>query len=325
MVIKQQTEKSTHILPSYGALVLAGLSFGSIPVISAIMRDLSASSLEQTFLRLALGCGIALMIIAFYFRENYPIFQRSTFFSIQINYFLQGFLLSLMIIVYLSSVALKTPVGEAALLVQIHPFFTLLLSAIFLREKVTPEKVLALVLALFGVLAITTPWKQEKFFTNLLGDLLASANGLFYSLYLVLGRKNADDRSTIASQLSIAWVLVWGFLTGLPLIFFLTLLPLPPSLGLFRVSMLISPSILILGILLALFGSALPYGLIMYASTHVESSKAAIILLDEPIGAIVFGFLILGEAITLEYIVGGFLLLTASSIIIRTLTKNNHS
>lgn len=79
--------------------------------------------------------------------------------------------------------------------------------------------------------------------------------------------------------------------------------------------------VLLLGLLFALLGSFLPYGLVMVSSNYIESSKASILLLSEPIGVIILGALILGEEITIWYIGGGITLLLA--IIIAILSLKN--
>ena len=52
------------------------------------------------------------------------------------------------------------------------------------------------------------------------------------------------------------------------------------------------------GFLLAFFGSLIPYGLIMIATRFIESSKASLLLLTEPISAIALAAIILNETIT---------------------------
>ena len=46
----------------YVAAIFGGLSFGTIPILSAILRDNNASSLEQSSIRLFFGAIIGLYI-----------------------------------------------------------------------------------------------------------------------------------------------------------------------------------------------------------------------------------------------------------------------
>ncbi|MCG3220817.1 MAG: DMT family transporter, partial [Candidatus Heimdallarchaeota archaeon] len=71
------------------------------------------------------------------------------------------------------------------------------------------------------------------------------------------------------------------------------------------------------------FGSLIPYGLIMIATRYIESSKASLLLLTEPIGAVALAAIILNETITIWYVVGGLAILTAACVTILTSIKES--
>ncbi len=310
-------------LAGYIVAILAGFSFGSIPIISAFLRDAGVSSVEQTFLRLLFGGSVGIVLIIIFYYTKSDEFYLSATGLLQKTYIFQGFFFSIGIVVFLSSIALETPVGEAALLVQIHPFVTLILASLFLGEKITSSKIGALILALTGLLLLTQPWTWESFMSSLPGDLLAAANGFFYSIYILAGTWSNKHRKNVSPTLSIAWVLFWGVFIGLPILMILTFFPLPTQLTAFSLANILTFEILILGILLALFGSIIPYGLVMLSNTfNVESSRQSILMLGEPIGAIVLGAWLLSEEITIWYLFGGTALLLAIIIIILS-SKNN--
>ncbi len=52
-----------HKSVGYLAAILGGLSFGAIPVVSATLRDLGVSSVEQSLLRLFVGSLVGVCII----------------------------------------------------------------------------------------------------------------------------------------------------------------------------------------------------------------------------------------------------------------------
>jgi len=306
-----------NISLGYVIAIIAGFSFGTIPVISALLRDVGASSLEQSLLRLFFGAlaGGGTLLLFLFTKPNE--IQSSFNYSLQKTYFLQGLLFSIMILVYLSAIAVGTPVGEAAFLIQIHPIITFLLGWLFLKEEINLSKILALFLAMLGLVILTSPWEWYSFLSSIIGDLLAMSNGILYALYLLLGRWSLKYRADISPTLSIAWVLLWGFLTGLPVILFLSLFPLQQEITAFSLTILLSPNIILLGILLTLFGSIIPYGLIMMSSSYdIESSKQSILLLGEPISAMILGMLILSERITFWYVIGGGALIAAIILIL---------
>jgi len=122
------------------AAIVSGISFGFISIFSALLRNEGASSFEQTFLNLMYGALVGFIILLVYsqLRKEYIIFSLNI--ELQKTYFLQGFLLFTMLLAYLSSIAIGTPIGEVALLAQIHPIITLLLARIFIRSKLMLKK-----------------------------------------------------------------------------------------------------------------------------------------------------------------------------------------
>ena len=293
-------------------LIIAGLSFGNTPILSAILRDNNVSALEQVFIRAVIGSlfGIIVILLTFQFLNRGEIYHALTK-NNQFFYAIQGLILTIMIMVYFISIALDTPVGEAALLVQIHPLLTLVLGALILKEKFSREKIISLLIAFAGLFILIRPWEFTSFLTHIVGDIFAMLNGVFYSFYLIVGRLSKNHRLKVSPLVSISFVLIWVLITFLPILAIMTLLPLNPIISSFSLSVYNSVFILEMGLLLGLLGSVVPYGLIMIGSRYVESSRTAILVLGEPLGAIVLGLLILREPITIYYILGGGLLLFA--------------
>jgi SpoVK/Ycf46/Vps4 family AAA+-type ATPase len=284
---------------------------------------MNASSLEQTLIRLTVGAIIGFFFIIRRYSQNLEDISRSMHIDLQKSYFLQGLLFSTMVFAYLSSIALETPAGEAALLIQIHPIFTLILGWGLLGDSISKPKIGAVILAFIGVGLITQPWESESFLSSLVGDFLAALNGFFYAFYLLVARGTAKSREGIPSFLSTSWILVYGLLTGIPLLFVFSSLPIPDEIGAFRIEMIIQLEIIVLGALLAFFGGIISYGLITLSNKYdIESSSQSILVLGEPLAAIVLGAWILLEPITIWYLTGGAILLIAIIITIITSTRD---
>ena len=197
----------------YFAAIFGGLSFGSIPILSAILRDNGASSLEQSVVRFFFGAVVGLLIFLFFLILNKHKFLASLRLPSQKIYILQGFLLSFMIILYLSSITLGTPAGEAALLIQIHPIFTLIIGRKLLGEKITKAKLFSIFIALTGILLLVEPWKWETFLQTITGDVLMILLGILYAGYLLINRWGTKYTKEISPSISISWVLIWAALT----------------------------------------------------------------------------------------------------------------
>lgn len=296
----------------YGVTLTAGVCFGTIPVIIALLRDVETSVIEQAFLRLFLGGIFGFGLLLYCYMNQKEIFQQSSSQAVQKTYVMQSLFFTLAIIAYIGSIILETPVGQASLLIQVHPIVTLILGFIFLQERISKNKLFSIILGFIGLVLLTTPWEWQSVMEHLLGELLAMSNGFFYAFYLLIGAYSTQIREKVPSFISIAWILLWGLLWGFFQLFILALLPLPTNYTLFDLEIFINPYILSLGIILTITGSIIPYGLILISNKYnIESSKQSILLLGEPISAIILGFLILSEPITIWYIAGGIALILA--------------
>lgn len=312
-----------NIFIGYSSAIAAGLTFGLVPIVSVFLRDNNVSSVEQVFIRLIIAFFLGVLLLMIIFTRNKPIVAITFSKKFQWVYFIQGILLTLMIIVYITAISLGTPVGEAALLVQVHPIITLIIGRLLLDEQITGKKIFALIIAFLGIIFITRPWEWTQFLSSFVGDLLAISNGIFYAFYLLVGRYASIDREKTKPIISISWVWIYSFIASLPLLLFMIILPLPAIVSAFSLDIYTSTQIILLSISLAFVGSVLPYGLIMVSAKTVESSKTSILLLGEPLSAIIFGALILGEPITIFYLIGGGALLVAIIIILESSRSPN--
>jgi drug/metabolite transporter (DMT)-like permease len=302
----------------YSAILLAGLSFGAVPIFSALLRDSQVSSIEQSFVRLLIGSIAGIIIVIFHAKNGKSSFQSSLSIPVQKTYVAQGILLALSLNCYLASIVLRTPVGEAALLCQIHPVITLILAWIILKESITSKKIVSLIFAFCGIVFLTQPWKWSSFLSSISGDILAVLSGVAYSIYIIIGKFSVSKRNKISPSLSIGWVLIWGFLMWLPLLLITQLIALPPEITSFDLLTYSTVETIFYGVCLGTIGNIIPFGLIMLTTNRIESSRTSILLLSEPLGAILLGALILNESITVWYIFGGFFLLLAVIVIIPT-------
>ena len=85
--------------------------------------------------------------------------------------------------------------GLVALLLYLYPFFVAILATIFLHEKITIIKVIALTLALFGTALTVGPVSGQ-----LIGALMAITAALIYSIYIIVGTNVMKHVSPVQSS-----------------------------------------------------------------------------------------------------------------------------
>lgn len=89
-----------------------------------------------------------------------------------------------------ASALLTIDASSAGWMISLSPIFTVILSMIFLNEKMTVLKAIGMILALFGVLMITTGGSEKTFEPALnIGYLLMLLSTLNWAVYSVLLKK----------------------------------------------------------------------------------------------------------------------------------------
>lgn len=88
--------------------------------------------------------------------------------------------------------------ADAAILNKMSPFFTLIFSAIFLKEKVKPKQMLAIGVAFVGVMFVIKPtMANSELFASLCGFLGGVAAGCAYTCVRYMGKKGENGRFTV--------------------------------------------------------------------------------------------------------------------------------
>lgn len=141
-----------------------------------------------------------------------------------------------------------------------------------------PIDVLWVVIAACGI-ALLVPVSHGASHTNLPGLLFALGTGTCWGLYIVFGQR-------AGSHLGLQCVAL-GNLIAAVLIVPLGILAAPPS--------FFSRAVLLPGVAVALFSTALPYSLEMFALTRLPTRTFSVLTSLEPAVGALLGFIVLGE------------------------------
>ncbi|MBI2675085.1 MAG: DMT family transporter [Candidatus Aenigmarchaeota archaeon] len=114
-----------------------------------------------------------------------------------------------------------TAASDASLVIGVGPVLIAFMAALFLKEKLTKEKVLGLILGFSGIAIISYFSPNISVENRFLGDLLVFGGALVYAIYTILLRdfqiKNRGRNPS--SLLIIAWVSFLGWLIMVPFAF----------------------------------------------------------------------------------------------------------
>jgi inner membrane transporter RhtA len=199
-----------------------------------------------------------------------------------------GLALGLMNLLFYYSLA-RIPLGLAVTLEFVGPLGLALAGS---RRWV--DVVWAL-LAAAGI-ALIAPWHGQG--VDLLGMAFALAAGGCWTVYIVLGQRTA---AVLPGQQAVAVGMLFAALPVLPM-------------GIASGSLAnLTPHLLLLGALLALFSSVLPFSLEMQALRTLPTRTFSILMSLEPVAAALSGGLLLGERLLLpQWLAVGFIVVASA-------------
>lgn len=272
--------------------ILCGLGaasiWGGMYVVSKVVLDIIPPFTLVT-LRLVLG---ALTLAIVLFIRGFPYISRNQLLKVLgVGFVGYGVSLSLQFLGTKLSTA-----ANGSLVTSATPAFVLIFAWLLLQEKITWVRLLSLLLATLGVMAVIDPRSAQLNPDVFLGNLSLIGAAITWALYSVLVRKTTQNMDVIPFSLI-------AFIGGLPV-------SVPAgawewqTLGIGEVTLGVVGGVLFLGII----STALAMVLWNTAFAFVDASLASLTFFAQPIVGTFLGWLFLGEKITPLFLLGGFLI-----------------
>ncbi|MGB8982663.1 MAG: EamA family transporter [Anaerolineales bacterium] len=186
--------------------------------------------------------------------------------------------------------------ANGSLVTSATPAFVLIFAAILLREKITWLRLVALLLATLGVVAVIDPRSAQLNPDLFMGNLALIGAAVTWALYSVLVRKTTQNLDVIPFSLI-------AFLGGLPIVIPAGAWELK-TVGVGEISLGVVGGVLFLGII----STALAMVLWNNAFALVDAGLASLTFFAQPIVGTLLGWLFLGERITPLFLLGGLLI-----------------
>jgi inner membrane transporter RhtA len=184
----------------------------------------------------------------------------------------------------------RIPIGLAVAIEIAGPF------AVVLLTSRTRQDFLWLALAAAGLLLLT-PWPDAEAPLDPLGVAAALVAAACWALYIVFGRQ----ASRIGAKTAVSLGMIVACLVTAPV-------------GVHVAgARLLQPHVLMLGLVVALLSSAIPYVLEMIALERIDSRAFGVVISCAPAVAALMGFLVLGERLTGLQALAIALMVTASA------------
>ena len=192
----------------------------------------------------------------------------------------------------------ETSLSIASVLLYTAPIFVAVMSAVLFKEKLTPIKVLCLMLALLGCVLVTGVLSDARALSTV-GIFTGLGAGIGYALYSIFGRY-ALERGYHTLTVNF-----WTFLVAT-----LSLLPFA-KLEHLGAELATGDFPWLAAVMLVILSTVLPYLLYTYGLTGMESGRASVLATVEPVVATLTGVVCFHETVTVSGAFGMLLVLLA--------------
>ena len=278
---------SKKVLGLLSGLTAAAIWGGMYVVSKVVMQVIPPFSL--IVLRLALG--ILTLAIIVILRKSWKVTHRQFWGIFGVGMVGYGVSLGFQFV----GTELSTA-ANGALVTSATPAFVLLFAALLLAEKITGRRLLALVIATAGVVAVIDPRNAIVSPNFFWGNICLVAAALTWALYSVLIRKVTQETDVLTTTLI-------AFIGGLPVC-----LPLSgwevATQGFQAVSLGVVGGILFLGIV----STALAMVLWNNAFAVLDAGVASLTFFAQPVVGTLLSVLFLNDRITPLFVIGGVLI-----------------
>lgn len=192
---------------------------------------------------------------------------------------------------------------EAFIVNYTWPIWVIILASLFLKEKITLKKLLAIILSFVGVLVIVSQGQLSINYQNIFGNIIMLFGAFFYGLFSVLGKKYKYENTTS---------MFFYFASG-TILSFITMI-------LFSKFIIPTPIELLGFIWLGGIATGVAYLFWFLALRKGDTGVMANLVFLTPFFSLIFIAIFLKEKILLSSIIG--LILIISGILIQAISKN---
>lgn len=270
---------------AYLKIMAAATMWGCIGIFVKLLTAAGLASMENVALRGSLSALLYGLFLALTDRDALRIDPRHWY------YFFGSGVCSLVFFnwCYFTCIRLSS-LSVAAVLLYTSPVFVTLLSAVLFRERITPRKVVALLVTFAGCTLVTGlfPLGQER--VSWLTILVGIGSAFGYALYSIFGKLALKHyRSPTITFYTMLFAGVFAF----------------PVSGLWQHrNLLLSWQAVVGGLGISVVCSIFAYLLYTDGLREAEAGKAAILATVEPMVAAALGILVYREAVTVFKLLG---------------------
>lgn len=267
-------------------VILAGICWGILGIFSRVLSANGFSAIQITAVRCVVTAITLTMYLFLKDRNKLKIDIKD------IWYFIGTGTVSVVLlnIFYFLTIE-ETTLSIAAILLYTAPYFVVILSAIFFNEKITSQKVIALLLAFLGCVLVTGIIGSQSFKLTSIGLLTGIGSGFCYALYSIFGTialRKYDTMTVTAYTFIVAAVSIVPFSHP----------------GEMAEIIMNSNVVMMNGVLIGIISTLFAFLFYTKGLQNMEAGKASVLAFIEPMVATITGILIFNEQLNIQNMAG---------------------
>lgn len=282
-------------------VIASGLCYGLIGYFGVRIMQEKLSAYNMLFWRFLVS-AITIFFFSFWQMKKKN-FMRSNFSEIAKIFFLSAIFHGSSSAFYFISSA-KIGTGLAMILFFIYPLTVVILNRVFYQTKISRSYIFAITAILFGVTLLADFGGLDVSFIGILFGILAA---IFFGFYVFAVQKTSIPPLTLAFVVSLGCCFASAIFAIID--------------GSFQVPENAQPCFNILA--MGVISTALPILFFLRGLEYIDSAKASLLGVSEPLAVLFFGWLLLGEKISAIQLVGSFVILVGGMIALMEKSKKD--
>lgn len=291
-------KKIVAILILTGTMVLSGC----MAMFTRNMNAAGFNALDIAFIRLFVSVAILLVIVLVKFRECLKVTRRDFLYLVMFGVF--KFLMDYTFIQSLED----TPVGLATVLQNTAPYFVVVLSYLFFREKTSKLVLISIMIGTFGCVLITGNALIGKTLEPM-GILFALLSAFCMGMYFI--GSDQSKRKGYSPLTFLFYVLLVATIVSIPFADIGTI-----------ASKALETDVILNSLALGVLITLIPFYVMTWSVKYLDAPTVSTICVLEVVFAAIVGAVFFGESIDLQDVIGMGLMLASIILISRASLKN---
>lgn len=278
--------------------ILTGICFGSVGVFVRILYGAGFNNMAVLASRTIIASALLFIFISFRDRDLLKIKKPSDLLILAGGGILGMTLTNVFFNISVNALSM----AFTGVLLSLAPAFVVLFSAVLFREKITPKKIICILLAFAGAVLVSNVIGSSLGRISLGGVITGVLSGMSLSMTSIF-TKLAIGRGYQGMTITFYSILTTAIVTS-PLANWTAIIGYASS-GFENAGFLL---------LHAVITAALPYLVYNVSLNYIEAGKAAILAACEPVAAMIFGLLFYEEQPSVLSITGLFITVIALTV-----------